>query len=658
MTSEKLFIDVFRTAHELNYGAKFYKADLHFHTPASEDARGKNRYNFNPYKLKYPPRENNPNYRQEVNEIQKKILTDARQIAADIVHRFLEVDLTLVAITDHNGIGTIWTDDESNDKLMDLAAPTWYELIDDEAQEVNRDAGKKVLTILPGTEISTSGIHILAIFPPQHPRRKVHFMICDLLNEVGFAIDEWGKNPKVGKVSPFNTIGLISKKGGIPILAHIDGSDQAILKLYKLNGGAMKDVFCHDQLSAVEIVNPSRFTKKDAKLKKPLKDWIELLRLKKGLSPFAYFQGSDAHDIPTISKRLTYIKMTESSFSGLRTAIKMPSSRVRISDVHKPKIEGYFIHSAEIVNPFFGTQTLRFNRHLNCITGKKESGKSYIFHLMQAAVNPDFSCEQTKVTLVIEKIVDAASQYYIFSRADNKNETKLYALSRERSSFDEIDVEQAKDLQIKPKFYDADKIEELISSKEQLNTFLSKHFGRPTAGNIRHFNNTFSIPNFLKEHNEQLFAVESNPGSYELAVNIQWQTAKTKMKDFFKLSESQRRTTLMCMIIIMSKFGPAIIDAPETHFDNEDIVHFLVPIIKKYKDFQQAILFTNNPLLAVNTDPDNYIFLETRGTKFKGIISGFAIDDIQRKARIQNIMEGSWNSFYKRGERYKIGLHF
>jgi len=397
MARQKNLINIFETAHSLNYGAKFYKADLHFHTPASEDARGKNRYNFNPYKVKYPSKEDTQDFRQAVDEIQNEILSEASKIAADMVQRFLEVNLSLVAITDHNGIGTIWSDTESDKNLMDLAAPTWYELIDDEAQKINNDAGKTVLTILPGTEISTTGIHILAIFPPQKPRRKVHFMICDLLNEVGFAVDDWGKNPKVGTTSPYSTIDLIIKKGGIPILAHIDGSDQSILKLYKINSGAMKNVLCQERLSAVEIVKPSRFTRKNVKLKKPLKEWIDTLRLKKGLLPFAYFQGSDAHDLPTIAKRHTYIKMTEPTFSGFSTAIKMPSSRVRISDVHTQEFEGLYIHSAVINNSFFGKRMLRFNRHMNCITGKKGAGKSYIFHLMQAAVNPDFRTRRVLV---------------------------------------------------------------------------------------------------------------------------------------------------------------------------------------------------------------------------------------------------------------------
>ncbi len=41
MTIEKELVKGFETAHAMAFGTKFYKADLHFHTPASEDARGK-----------------------------------------------------------------------------------------------------------------------------------------------------------------------------------------------------------------------------------------------------------------------------------------------------------------------------------------------------------------------------------------------------------------------------------------------------------------------------------------------------------------------------------------------------------------------------------------------------------------------------------------
>jgi len=203
-----------------------------------------------------------------------------------------------------------------------------------------------------------------------------------------------------------------------------------------------------------------------------------------------------------------------------------------------------------------------------------------------------------------------------------------------------------------PKFYNTDSIEKLISSKERLNAFLEKYFNKPIAANINSFNALFSIPEFLKKEKKPLLAVENNNGTYKLFANIKWGQKKTSMKDFFKLSLSQRRTFMMCMIIIKADFGPAIIDAPEANFDNEDIVNFLVPIIKLYKDFQQVILFTNNPLLAINTDPDNYILIETKGAKVKKIHQGFSLEDESKKKMILNILEGNMSSFNKRVQRY------
>jgi hypothetical protein len=652
MSVTKKLIKAVESINSKEYCAKFYKTDLHFHTPASEDARGKNRYNFNPYKTKYPKRDGSQEFRESVKAIQEKILDESRVVASKIVNRFLEVGLSMVAVTDHNGIGTIWPDHESDNHLMDLAAPTWYELIDSEAGKINREKGRQVLTILPGVEISTSGIHVLAIFPPQKPRRKIHFIICDLLDEIGFKIDEWGKNPRVGEASVMGTINLIVKKGGIPIPAHIDGSDKALLKLYKINSGDMKKVFENKDLSAIEIVNPSKFIKKDKKLKKPLKDWIDTLRLEKGLPNFAYFQGSDAHDIPTVSKRLTYVKMTAPVFTGLKTSIQMPSSRVRIAELHNPEGNGLYVHGIEIKNRFFGKRVIRFNRHLNCVTGKKGAGKSFLFDLIRSAVDPEINGAKDEVILIVEKIVDSQSQYFVFHKDGRGQDIKAYGIDKHIKTVREIKPEELSNLKIMPKFYQAQRMEEYISSREKLNELLVRHFGKPTKESIQRFNNMFSIKDFLVEKKESILRVKQAEEGYGLYVNTQWRMGKEKMRDFFSLSPSMRKTALMCMIIIGSDFGPAIIDSPESHFDNEDVMNYLVPVVKKFKDFQQVIFFTNNPLLAVNTDPDNYILLESANGKFKDITQGFAIDDKDKKDKLLGILEGSLKSFQHRGKRY------
>jgi hypothetical protein len=649
MVSNKEILKCFQKIARLDYGAKFYKADLHFHTPASQDARGRNRYHFNPYRCRYPKKDD-PNYLQKLSAKRESILNDAKKVAKDIVQSFVDQSLSLVAITDHNSLGTIYNDAESKNTMMDLAAPSWYELIDDAAQQVNANAQKTILTILPGVEISTSGAHVLGIFEPQVPRRKIHFIICDLLNEAGFLIEEFGKNPEVGTASVFDTIELIISKGGIPIPAHIDGSDQAMLKLYKINSGAMGNLLANPHLKAVEIVKPSKFMRKDRKLKQPLYNWIDDLRKKKGLFSLAFFQGSDAHDTKSVAKRHTLVKMIEPSFSGLSTAIKMPSSRVRISDFNTINPQGLFIWGLYSEGGFRSKETIRFNRHLNCVSGKKETGKTTLFHTMQSAIHHNFketANRYKKVILFVEKIENDTSRFYAFLR--EKNRIQLFNIDPVNHQVNELDLAKADDLQITPKFYHAQKIRQIISDETLFHDFLVKHFGRPCKTNIYKFNKQFAIPHFLEKDREQLFSLTEIKGKYHMAANINFNKGIEKKVHFFDLSTSIRKCFIVCMIIIMNRFGPAIVDAPENDFDNSDITDYLVPVIKKYKDSQQVIIFSNSAILAVNADTDNFILLEP-----KNIYSGLGIDFRKNLPQLMNVLEGGQRSFYKRNMTYDV----
>lgn len=643
----------FETLRKTGFGARFYKVDLHFHTPASEDARGINKYGFNPYQKKTGGI-NKTKDMETASAENDKILADARQLAAIIVQRFVEEKLSLVVITDHNAIGTIWLDSETDESIMDLRALTWYEIIDDEAQKINAQAGKPVLTILPGVEISNCGIHLLAIFPAQKPRRAAHFIICDLLNEIGFAIEEWGKNPETGRRSVFDSIELVTQKGGIAIPAHIDGAEQALLELFELTSDNMENILKNEKLFAVEIVKPEKFKIADTKKNITIKNSIDKLRADRNLNSLAFLQGSDAHDLVNIGKRYSFIKMTAPTFNGLFNALKIPSSRVRISDEHQQTENGLFIFGLEIDNNFFGKQVIRFNRHLNCISGKKESGKTYLFNLMQAAVNLTIPIDDGSIRLFMEKIEKKISGYYVFVRDKNNETIELYSINIENKSAERIEDAKAIENFVKPKFYQPGKIDELISVPEKLNEFLIKHFGEATAKNAENFNKIFAIPGFLESQSEQLMRVEIKNNMYELSLNIDYGLGLKNVKfvDFFKLNNSLKRCVMMAVLIIGEQFGPVTIDAPEDYLDNYDVSQFLVPIIKKYKDFQQVNLFSSNPVLSVNSDPENYIILEMETNKIKTVHSGFAIDDYEKKNLAIDIFEGGFKSFKRRKDRY------
>jgi predicted metal-dependent phosphoesterase TrpH len=860
----------FTSIQDKPFGTRFFKADLHYHTPASTDARGSDKYGFNPYQRKYPePVNNDPGYDHSaaIREFQYGILKDARIKAREIVWRFCQQGLSLVAVTDHNGIGTIWSDERGR---MDLAAPTWYELIDEAARSIGTG-----LTILPGTEISTTGVHILAIFKPQEPRRKVHFMICDLLDEVGIGPDDWGKNPKLGHASVNDTLDLIFKKGGIAIPAHIDGSDQAVLELYEVNTPSMRQLLQNRNLRAVEVVDPNKLNAEVKSDTKTLtrKAWIDDARREARLPSVAYFQGSDAHDLRTIGKRFTYLKMTEPSFEGLQTAMKTPSSRVRIRD-SKKDWDGLYIRGIAFDHPLLGKQTLRFNRNLNCISGKMGCGKTTLYSLMRAAVYPDYPQRDREgllkkdpggnpltvmgyqmdgqenlkrdkkgnpipnkggvtlfvdlvkprdplpeehaseeklssdlVFLVEKKLVapgeaqprltsdeqliqaikelgeykESESEHYAFHRDASQESMSIFCLEKEAETYKPSKLAEIKvgenghdwdydpslyqggDMKrfinpLQPKFYDASEMGEIIydRSGKKLLEFLRKSF-QVSAGemdqakrkanekNIAKFNDLFLLPRFLdadkqtvlvrtreekqsleaeidmiqedlkrqdmqpaekewcekqlgekeaalveknklikklakdqfqldedfeKKQKDQLLRLSlSADNTLRLEMNLNWrqqEASKPAMVDFLQLSRSQRKIAMMCMVIVNGHL-PVIIDAPEEEFDNGDIARYLLPLILGYKDARQILLFTNHPLLAVNTDPDNYLLILQDAKKDK-FVDGFAIDvpkddsedtgkkakkQVDRKELLLDILEGNLEAFRRRGSLYE-----
>ena len=319
----------------------------------------------------------------------------------------------------------------------------------------------------------------------------------------------------------------------------------------------------------------------------------------------------------------------------------------------KKSSQGLYVFGLKIENNYFGKRHLRFNRHLNCIVGKKGTGKTGLCKLMQAAIDPQAPLPEGKVSLIVEKMADAKRLYYAFYRAKNQ-QPSFYEIDPAAKQAKALDFAKAKQLNVIPKFYKADRIDQIIQSEKEVHDFITKYFGDPSAQSVQRFNKIFAISRFLEQKNEPLLELTVGANGYQLSMNLRWGNGKKRMKKIFTLSHSMRKTALLCMIIIMSEFGPSIINAPEADFDNSDIINFLVPVIKLYKDSQQIILFTNNPIFAVNADPDNYILLNSAGTTFKDITQGFAIDDKEFRPLLLDIIEGGLKAFQDRLARYKL----
>lgn len=114
------------------------------------------------------------------------------------------------------------------------------------------------------------------------------------------------------------------------------------------------------------------------------------------------------------------------------------------------------------------------------------------------------------------------------------------------------------------------------------------------------------------------------------------------MKIFLKLDESNK---------------PLLIDQPEDNLDNKSVYKDLVNDLKEIKKKRQIIIATHNPNLVINTDSEQVIvakFEEDANNSPKiSYISG-ALEDINIKNMVCDILEGGDIAFMKREKRYSL----
>jgi len=256
----------------------------------------------------------------------------------EFVEEFVENGIKLIAITDHNCSG-------------------WYE-------EVKEAAEGRPLTVLPGVEITTPQgsehrVHLTAIFPPEKFTRINH-----LLSQIGINPEE---DLEAEANDPLWSIcDKILENDGIPILPHIDDVCGAHEEFDR--DTSVKDrIFDEEKIKAIGIT------------KEETEEMDEY-------SNFPKIRCSDAHSLEDIGEDYTFMKMTEPSFEGVRTALTDPQSRIKLDEYLS---EHSVVKGIRIDSDFFEDKSTQLNRNLNCLIGGKGTGKSALIeHLRHAFKEP------------------------------------------------------------------------------------------------------------------------------------------------------------------------------------------------------------------------------------------------------------------------------
>ncbi len=301
-------------------GARFFRADLHIHSFG-----------------------------------QSHDVSDATMHAAAIIGTAQREGLSIVAIADHNEIGSV--------------------------EAAIRAANGTSVLVVPSVELSTPQGHLLCYLPSLEALRGFYGQLA--------VADRQTPNSRCQQAL-FECLTLLRDAGGFGILAHVD--IQSGFEIENPGGAPHKaDVICHPALLGIELKDATStisYADGDPAPERVRMGHMRIERLSLGAKQFiARVLNSDAHTLNALGKnasnqrRVTRYKMDSPSFDGLRVALEDADARVRIEEhipLAIPRVLGISIEGG-----FLAGQVLGFSPNLNCIIGGRGTGKSTAFEAVR-----------------------------------------------------------------------------------------------------------------------------------------------------------------------------------------------------------------------------------------------------------------------------------
>jgi ATPase subunit of ABC transporter with duplicated ATPase domains len=187
-----------------------------------------------------------------------------------------------------------------------------------------------------------------------------------------------------------------------------------------------------------------------------------------------------------------------------------------------------------------------------------------------------------------------------------------------------------------------DKMEELMNS--------DNHLSEADSGNEHYISIVRKIEEQTKDLRLKKAVTKSDYFNtvfhffFDLSIEISFNG-----KPIDSLSMGERAIVLLKILLSLDD-KPLLIDQPEEHLDNRFIFNELVPAFRNAKTKRQIIIATHNANLVVNTNAEQIIVAEPSEGKIK--YSCGAIEDLEIREKITQLLEGGELAFKKREEKY------
>ena len=322
-------------------GARFYRVDLHNHTP------------FDPH----------------FNRQGLVVETGPQKAAfAEAYVRYLHQDqgIEIVGVTEHNDV-------------------SWLSYIQEAARQVDD------LIVFPGVEVGAKEgkrqVHYLALFDPDTPSSTIDHFLSSLDLMPGKRFHDDG-SPRLTKLdAPDLTFHIVDHKG-IPIAAHASSTNGLF---QEAEGETRVLAYCDPHLIAAEI--PGEREALSNFERQLVKGGMDVYG-GKSIACLNHSDGrglGDSGDAPSIGSHFTYIKLSDMSVEGLRQAFIDHESRVRLKGEYRetayPRLLGLVVENGFLSGPpdedHADPFAVRFNPNLNTIIGGRGAGKSALLEAIR-----------------------------------------------------------------------------------------------------------------------------------------------------------------------------------------------------------------------------------------------------------------------------------
>lgn len=276
---------------------------------------------------------------------------DERTYVQKLLDRCVELDVEVIAVTDHNDAGSIT-------------------LFREEAKTRN-------ITVFPGFEVASSeGVHVLCIYPPD----ATDAALQRYLGEIGITTTE--PSSSLSKKSFADLLECVRTQGGLTIAAHIT-QDKGLLNT--LHGQARVQAWRDPNLLCVQIPGSVEEAPDD---KRPiLKNQNADYKREVGPDATTALAIVNAGDVAKpedldLATSTCWVKMTEPSLEGLRQAFLDPVSRIRLASDPIPEAHAEFVGLAW-QGGFLDGRAVSFNENLNVLIGGRGTGKSTVIESLR-----------------------------------------------------------------------------------------------------------------------------------------------------------------------------------------------------------------------------------------------------------------------------------